>query len=1077
MDLFDEACDLGPDERRAVVDRARAEDAELGARLDGLLAADAGAAGGAVGESTRPEKPAARSKPPPAASPLAIGGFRIVRLLGEGGMGVVYEAEQEQPSRRVALKVLHAAAPDRSRRFELEIATLARLAHPGIAAIHAAGTDGGWLYYAMELVDGERLDRHAATLGLRERLALLARVCDAVHHAHQKGIVHRDLKPANILVRGDQPKVLDFGIARLLDADPESRATLAGQIVGTPYYMSPEQAAHEDVDARSDVYALGVIAYELVAGRLPYVPARTLSGVLRAVREHEIVPLTVGGDLQVVVERALAADPEARYASAAALADDLRRLLADEPIAARPPTLREQLARFARKNRALTATAIALVVVLVAGAATATAAFVAANRARRELAARNRALVLERARAELGSDPTQAATTLGAAAREPGEARGVARLAVDRGVALAILVGHATEVRSVVFAPDGATLATAGYDHTVRLWELARAAGRILDAPGERVAFVRYSPRGVLVSGGPDGLRAWQPDRRLDGAAVADAAWSPDGGTLAVVRAGREVMLRGAGGEPGPTLELPNVARVAWAPGGVALAVAGTDGKVWLVAPPGGAARLLGAHRDEVSDLTFAGADAVVSGSRDGEVRRWRLAGPPGGELLETVRRLKAVTCARDVCAWADHDGRISLWQPGELRHLRAHEGAVYSIAFAPDGQGFASAGDDAVVRLWEVASAAHIDLRGHHARVRMVVFSADGARLASAADDGTVRVWAASSPARRLAHDGPVTALAVSGDAPRVASAGADGSVRLFALEPGQPAFAGGAPAPIWRSDDTEGVTTLALGATRVVAAGRDRDVHIWELAGGAERTRTAPARVVRVAVAGDLVAAATLGRDVPVWDLAAGTSRLLVGHGDRVNEVRFLDDGRLLTAGDDRTVRAWDPATGAGSVLATCDDQVNVLAVARDGTIAAGSIDGTVRLLPSGRELRAHEGRVLALAFAADGRLASGGHDRSVRVWDPARGTGAVVLELDAPVTALAWAGATLVATGDDGVAAAWSQTAGAAVVGLGQRVIAAPDGSFVVTGGDDGALRRLSLTPGEDELPPATERLTLR
>src|SRR5262249_6777003 len=161
------------------------------------------------------------------------------------------------PRRRVAVKLLHARTPSLSRRFEVEIATLARLSHPGIASILSAGEDGGQLYFAMELVEGERLDRRAATLPLRERLVLPARVCDAVHHAHQKGVIHRDLKPANVLVAGDQPKVLDFGIARVLDAAPGARATTSGYLVGTPAYMSPEQVEQADADARSDVYALG----------------------------------------------------------------------------------------------------------------------------------------------------------------------------------------------------------------------------------------------------------------------------------------------------------------------------------------------------------------------------------------------------------------------------------------------------------------------------------------------------------------------------------------------------------------------------------------------------------------------------------------------------------------------------------------------------------------------------------------------------------------------------------------------------------------------------------------------------
>src|SRR5262249_31721976 len=216
------------------------------------------------------------------------------------------------------------------RRFEQEIATLARLQHPGIGAIYSSGTDGERLYFAMELVAGERLDRHAARLSDARKLALLPPVADAVHHAHVKGVIHRDLKPANILVDGEQPKVLDFGIARLIDVPLEERATMTGVLVGTPAYMSPEQATFGEADARSDVYALGLIGYELPAGRLPSPRGGSLDELLFSIRDGRITPIgevrpALRGDVEVMLGRALAADPEARYPSAAAFADDIRR--------------------------------------------------------------------------------------------------------------------------------------------------------------------------------------------------------------------------------------------------------------------------------------------------------------------------------------------------------------------------------------------------------------------------------------------------------------------------------------------------------------------------------------------------------------------------------------------------------------------------------------------------------------------------------------------------------------------------------------------------------------------------------
>lgn len=315
-----------------------------------------------------------------------IPGFVIERVLGEGGMGTVYLAEQEKPRRTVALKVVRAARMSGAmlRRFEHEAEILGRLQHPGIALIYQAGTfdkgDGPVPYYAMELVEGPALNEAARTMTLRRKLTLFARVCDAVQHAHQKGVIHRDLKPSNIHVdHSGQPKVLDFGVARL--ADPEQSEmtyhTAAGQLVGTLPYMSPEQVAGDpnDLDTRSDVYALGVILYELLTGRLPHeFSTPSLVDAVRTITESRIAPLSsfdpsLDGDLQTIVGKALERDRERRYASAAELGADVERFLRDEPILARPPTRTYLIAKFVARNRPLVALAAAAAVALVAGVA------------------------------------------------------------------------------------------------------------------------------------------------------------------------------------------------------------------------------------------------------------------------------------------------------------------------------------------------------------------------------------------------------------------------------------------------------------------------------------------------------------------------------------------------------------------------------------------------------------------------------------------------------------------------------------------------------------------------------------
>ncbi len=312
--------------------------------------------------------------------PDVIGHYRIIRLLGEGGMGAVYEAEQETPRRTIALKIIKPGfgSPGHLRRFEKEAQALGRLQHPGIAQIYEAGTaDTGWglqPYFAMEFIRGKTLREYVRDrqLTTRQRLDLMARIAEAVHHAHERGLIHRDLKPGNIVVdETGQPKILDFGVARVTDSDIEAtRQTDVGQLVGTLAYMSPEQVLADplQLDTRSDVYALGVILYELLAGDLPYdIGNSKLHEAIQTIRDTDPAPLSsiqriYRGDIETIVAKALEKDKHRRYASAADLAEDIRRHLANQPIMARPPSAGYQLHKFYRRHKAgVIGTATALV--------------------------------------------------------------------------------------------------------------------------------------------------------------------------------------------------------------------------------------------------------------------------------------------------------------------------------------------------------------------------------------------------------------------------------------------------------------------------------------------------------------------------------------------------------------------------------------------------------------------------------------------------------------------------------------------------------------------------------------------
>jgi len=412
-EIYHAALEQPPGQIGAFLDQACQGNEELRCEVESLLAQEE-----VAGPMDRPVWVGAPNAPFPLGTKLQpgamVGRYRILRLVGEGGMGAVYEAEQDKPRRTVALKLIKPglASPEVLRRFERESQALGRLQHPGIAQIYEAGAaDSGFgpqPYFAMEFIRGENLREYAALhrLDIRQRLELMAKICDAVQHAHQRGLIHRDLKPGNILVEETgQPRILDFGVARVRDVDAqESRQTDLGQVVGTLTYMSPEQVLADplELDTRSDVYALGVILYELLAGRLPYQVSHKLHEAVHAICEEDPSRLSsidrlYRGDVETIVAKALEKDKARRYASAADLAADIRRFLDCEPIVARPPTATYQLHKFAQRHRALVAGVAAVFVVLLAGVVASTWQALRANRATQAaIAERDRATSAER---------------------------------------------------------------------------------------------------------------------------------------------------------------------------------------------------------------------------------------------------------------------------------------------------------------------------------------------------------------------------------------------------------------------------------------------------------------------------------------------------------------------------------------------------------------------------------------------------------------------------------------------------------------------------------------------------------
>jgi WD40 repeat protein/serine/threonine protein kinase len=1073
--IFLEALDRPKGERTAFLDEACGDDSGLRSWVEELLAAH-DTADRVLGD----ELPGLVADPEPG---TRIGPYRLRERVGEGGFGVVFRAEQEEPVRRdVALKVLRAGLDSEqvASRFEAERQALALMDHPDIARVYDAGeTADGRPYFVMEYVAGVPITEHcdADRMDLRARLHLFQRVCQAVQHAHSKGIIHRDIKPTNVLVStidGEPaPKIIDFGIAKATGSRLTDRTLVTQHLMGTPEYMSPEQAASaEDIDTRTDVYSLGVLLYELIAGVSPYDPTRmTSAGLvgmvemickespvrpssrlrqleegdevaarLRTSRAHLVRELR--SDLDWIVVKAMEKEPALRYPTANALADDVRRYLAHEPVVAGPPSLGYRWRKLFQRNRAAAIALIALVgVVLLATFVNARAAL--RTRDARSLADR-RLYVASVQAAELALGTRDVVSARRYLESAPEELR---RWEWDH-IAQRIDRSAWTHRRPgqrplrIAFSPEGEEVAVKYGDGTVLLLDVATGEERSL------LSGLEESP-GTLVFGAT-GRRIAAGDR--SGRIM---VWEVDGSRPALVLEGHtqvatqlaltsdEAVLF-SGSEDGTVrvwdleegLLLSTFAYdtpVGWtrlSPDERTLAVSLWDQTLRLIDPISGRER----HGLHVASE----ATAVVPSQRFAPAMLSSLDFSSDGRLLATAARDGHVT------VW-DHEQGLRLFQD-DLPLL------VRRVVFSPDNRRLACSGWDWTVALWDVSTGTRITtLRDHVADVRTVDFSPDSRRLASTSFDRGIRIWNAENgaPVAHLTgHESALFGALYSPDGEHLLSYDGDGDLKCWRTR-------GLVDTLVLEEDGTAPGITVTAGSGnwvfdvqflrdgRICALTMDHSVKVWNPeTASVEHELPATGTWRRLALSPDerIVATGDQRGLVEIWDLFGG-ERLgrFVRLRDAVGSMLFTTDGeRLFTGDNSANIVLWDVESGdelanwrlettvrellhspdgeaalllteGGEILRLVPepDAAPELFARLDTDIMAGSLDPTgevlaigcgldhsIRLLDArtGEELARLEGhadRVSALAWLPDGsRLVSGGEDRAVRLWDPVTG-----------------------------------------------------------------------------------------